>query len=352
MAAILMAWPVAAQSVPTYRLPVVAEVGGEMGRIEAITADTTGRIFILDSDPSRVIVADPTGRRTGILGRAGSGPGEMNGPVGMTWGPAGGLWVIDPANARVAIWPSGHGPPEHRPLPSAMQLAPWPGRFDRQGRLHHYEEPRAAGGEFDFQMAIFDGRTLRRLGVQTPPAAPAPESYFVTPTQRYGTLRARVPFSPRLIWRLNASGTFVWAWTAEGAIHRGTSILVPALPGISPAPVSAMERADALDALQRFVSLGGRIDQGRIPRLKPLMRDFWLDDEDRIWIVPELAGDRTGTVLELFSATGRHLARLELPRRIESSPRPEVRNGRLYAAHLTELGEPSVVVFALPATHR
>ena len=50
-----------------------------------------------------------------------------------------------------------------------------------------------------------------------------------------------------------------------------------------------------------------------MPRTKPVIRGVFGDDAGHVYVVPELAGVRAGTVLDVFRDTGEYLGRMDLP---------------------------------------
>ena len=52
--------------------------------------------------------------------------------------------------------------------------------------------------------------------------------------------------------------------------------------------VTRAEKTDAVEGLSRFVEMGGRIDEGRIPDHKPVLQTFVLDDRDRFLYSEEI----------------------------------------------------------------
>jgi 6-bladed beta-propeller len=315
-----------------------------LGRIEAIEVDQTGRIYLLESDAHCVRVFSTEGKEVMTMGRQGAGPGEFRHPVGMALGPDGRLWVIDPGNGRASIYDLTGQHVGDKRVEAGFELAPWPGRFDRAGRLYHYSaEPSL--GEFGYVMVQYD-TTMAPRDTIVPPTPPEPPAYFETQTERWGTVRAAVPFAPRLIWHLGPDGQIWWAWTARYAVYRGANSRQPVIAReVEPVPVTDEDRTAALDALDRFRRLGGRVDVSRIPRTKPLLEGFVVDDTDRVWTLLNRGGpDR---VLEVHDAHGVFLGRFHLPVAIRSTPQPVIRGNLVYGVVHDDLDVPYLVVLSV-----
>ncbi len=313
-----------------------------LGRVEAIEVDALGRLYVLESDEMRVRVFTTDGTLVRTLGRSGRGPGEFENPVGMTWAPDGALWIIDPANARASIYDTTGRHITDQRLTAGFELAPWPGRFDRHGNFYHYALDRR--DEFAYVMVKYDPQ-LHAIDTIVPPTPLEPPRVFESQTERWGTVRVRVPFTPRVIWRLDAEGRMWWAWTDRYAVYVGIESDHP-IAGRQRDPVSVtkMERDDALSGLSRFRQVGGRVDPSRIPNVKPPMRSFFLDDANRIWLMPELANGETGRVLEVYDEDGVQQMEIALPVRLSASPQPLFRHGYIYGIERDEFDVPYLVV--------
>lgn len=83
--------------------------GGHMGYVEDITADTSGNIYVVDSDNNRIQVFDADGNFTRQFGSYGTGDGEMAYPTSAAISPLNGnMYVIDPGptgtEARIEVF--------------------------------------------------------------------------------------------------------------------------------------------------------------------------------------------------------------------------------------------------------
>lgn len=337
----------------TVRAEVVARIGGAttgdvlFERIEALEVDDRGRVYVLDGLAHRLTAFGSSGAGRWTVGREGQGPGEFTAPVGLTWSPEGRLWVVDPENHRVtSVTPEGEIVGT-RPLSAGFSLSPWPGRFDQAGRFYSYVE--SPDGSYDYRMAVYDA-DLERVGVLSPPTPDRTEQFFEGTTARGSHMRARVPFTPSLVWRLDSRGQFISAWTAEPAFRgpSGTVRLDPA--GSSSGPrVSPRERRDAIDGLARFARRGGRIEEARIPDRKPVLSTFVLDPRDRVWALlsPE-DGSRDSRFEVLDPDRGRRVT-VVVPARVAAFPTPVVRGGWLVCVERDEFGIETVVLVDVTA---
>jgi hypothetical protein len=84
-------------------------IGNDTGRedhwfgfLNAIDADTSGRIYTVDSKSIRIRIFGPDGSLVKAFGREGQGPGEFSGPGGIVVAPDGTFIVSDVLNARLS----------------------------------------------------------------------------------------------------------------------------------------------------------------------------------------------------------------------------------------------------------
>jgi hypothetical protein len=97
--------------VPVCTLSVVDSIGVEMGdsayvfgSIEGLGHTPTGRIAVLDRVSADVRLYDGRGRMVRRIARRGSGPGELNNPLGMILYPDGRIGVVDPWSGGVLAY--------------------------------------------------------------------------------------------------------------------------------------------------------------------------------------------------------------------------------------------------------
>ncbi|MBW3570585.1 MAG: 6-bladed beta-propeller [Gemmatimonadetes bacterium] len=308
----------------------------------ALETDAAGTLYVLDAASQRVHVFDAQGRHLRAFGRAGGGPGEFKQPMGMAVAPDGALWVVDPGSMRYTVFDeSGAVVATHRR--DGMAVAPWPGRFDRQGRLWDVAEgaggpgtppalvrqPAAGGAAERFQLPAFTPArwSLKNGSVQT---------------------QAFVPFSPSLVWALTPEGR-VWSGISSEyrlALHEpgGDTLRVAELP-VPPVSVTGAERDAAARELKWFTDQGGSVDLGQIPGRKPAFTSIHVDDQGYLWIRPALPEGTPGSAFDVVDPQGRYLGRVSLPVAIHERMPVHVRGDRLYTVVLSEDDVPRLVRF-------
>lgn len=86
--------------------PPRASMAGEFSTVTGATIDAGGRIYITDHAQNVVQVLDQDGGTLGWIGRPGeqAAPGELSGPVGVSFDHLGRIGVIDGGNSRVVFY--------------------------------------------------------------------------------------------------------------------------------------------------------------------------------------------------------------------------------------------------------
>lgn len=316
------------------------------GEIRDIELGPAGELYVLDGQASEIRVFGPGGEHIRTFGRSGQGPGELTRPAGMALGPDGLLWVMNWGNARYTAFDPNVGEmvSERRRL-AAFTSIPWPGLFDREGRL------------LDMGLSLEGGQpVLLRLdtafvATDTLPMPQSDDRHRIA--FRRGEVMYRsmmVPFAPRPAWSPRPGGGIVVGEGAAYRLHRigfdsDTTMTIEVLR--EPVPVSRAERDSASAAFrERVQEMGGlKPDrEPRIPETKPAHGALFVDDEDRVWVrrTPDAGEDPAWDVID---ADGRFLGSVSVPVRL-AFVTPVLRDNRL--ALVTEPdGVPIVVVYDL-----
>ena len=321
------------------------------GRVEAVELGPDGAVFVLDGLAHELRAFSASGSHSWTVGREGEGPGEFLAPFGLTVDPNGALLVFDPENQRATTVTRMGEVLDTRHVPGGIALSPWPGRFDLYGNLYSYRPDPTEG--YAFEIVRFDERA-RPTARMLPPREGAAE-FFEGRTERGSHMRARVPFTPRLVWRIDSRGRFVWASTDAVRYWRrdadGGDVELLSLE-ISRPPVTSQDLTAALEGLRRFEQRGGSVERSRIPDRKPPLETFVLDERDRIWSFRASGARASQSLLDVFDTDGTHIALVVLPFRLASVPTPVVRGGRIVGVERDEFGVDEVVVATLPAMPR
>lgn len=334
---------------------VVVRLGGYEGpaaevfsRVEALEIDVAaGLLYVLDGGAHELRAFGLDGVHRWSFGAEGDGPGEFRYPVGLARRESGSIWVIDPEAQRATVVDAAGRLSATRTLPSGIALSPWPGRFDAAGRLYSYREADATA--YGIEMVRY-GEDLRPDIVLSPPPAPRDEEFYEGRDKRGSHLRARVPFTPRVVWRLDSAGRFVWGWTGDPRIFvsEGSRPRELASFDATAPPVTRADRETALESLARFEELGGRVDAARIPDRMPAFHTFVLGEDDGVWVVPTAQPEESATRILRLETSGSPGRAVDLPFRLAAVPIPVVRRNYLLGLARDDLGIEEVFLVRLP----
>ncbi|HEX6042830.1 hypothetical protein [Longimicrobium sp.] len=310
------------------------------GNPTALEVDAYGRLYVMDPQTKEVRVFGADGTHVRTLGRKGGGPGELEQPIGLTMGPQGALWVVDAGNARYTVWDTA-GTLRTTVPRRGGHVQPWPGRFDRQGRLWDLgigALPQGGAPEL-LRVDPVSGRT------ESMPL-PTFRSETFQLTQGNSRMSMSVPFTPSLSWALDADGR-VWSGVSDRyrlVLHEpGGDTLRVVERASAPVPVTGAEM-DSIPVLYKwFTDQGGKLDLSRVPDHKPLFETFHVDDQGWLWVRPSMPADAEQGGLDVFDPEGHYQGRLALPREVAGSMGLRIRGNYLYAIVQNEDGIPQIV---------
>ena len=278
-----------------------------------VAGDRFDRLFILDAAGKRLLGFDPEGRAIGAWGREGGGPGELNSPSGLGVGPADSLWVVDPGNRRVTVFPPD---PEGFPSDLALNdesaglggaLAVDPAGIVGMAVIFSFRP----GEEISYPPRRLvrlarDGAILDTVWTSPPPMFDRME---LTSGNQMVIMLSQRSFSPGLFWQRFGDGGFAVAEKADYEISLlrpdGTERLrirrAPEARLTTEADrrrVREAAREEAEESESSFIrqSVDERIEKmtfaDRVPRITGLA----VDGADRLWV---------GVATELPGETGR-----------------------------------------------
>jgi sugar lactone lactonase YvrE len=294
------------------RIGIDDGVGPDLfGQITDIAVDDYGRIYILEGQAQEIRVFNADGTYLRTIGRQGGGPGEFQRAGALRWDPEGRLWVVDPGNARYSVFDTTGTYLTMARRTSGMQMLPWPGAIDADGNLTDVAMGQAATSASSLTLALvtyhFDGQDLTPMDTIRLPEYQA--EYLEHRTENSFT-RAGIPFAPYLAWRYDPSGFLLSGITDRYRFVRhalaGDTTQIIDLP-YQPLPVSAEERAEAIERLEWFTNQGGKFDASRIPRTKPAFHNFFTDPDGYLWVMPTTTAAEKGHRFDIFDPDGRYL---------------------------------------------
>lgn len=327
--------------------------GMPFGRIADLEIGDDGSVFVLDGLNRTIRVFDQEGGEVRAFGRRGRGPGELEQPAELLWGPGGNLWVLDIGNGRLTA-------------------------FSPAGDLLATYTPSDMPTFFPLAVGFAGQDILRWVGVTSPdPARPAAawvetkvENEQVMPIRQSDlpfvewpllfkhstseiSLVLPVPFSGEPLFAFGPAGQLWYAYSAEPQVHRwATSGDFDLTVGrdLRPTMVGAADREEALaraelDEVRSNLGQAGIAEiSGLIPEARPFYAGLFLDDAGALWVM-HANGDASaerGRTIDVYDTAGTWIATVRST--VAASPTPRVRNGLLAGVARDELGVESVVV--------
>ncbi len=339
------AWSVEIQ----FRIGSLEGSGADLfGRISALEVDESGRIYVLESQAHELRVFDASGRHVRTVGREGSGPGEFRSPAGMAWSPEGNLWIVDPENIRISVFDTtGVFLTSYRTR-GGYTTSPWQGGFDPSGFFHHSGYDLVGDQEIRNWLVRFDS-LLNPIDTIVIPRVDVHENFFEVRTGG-SVYRAGIPYSPMIRWRFSPAGQLWFTNTADYTIYQrtmsGDTVKIVSCE-FERQPVTEADVDGVMAGLENFVRRGGRVDRSRIPRLRPSLVNFWVDDLGNLWVLP-MRGDVSGGYrADVFDSDGLFLGAVRLPMWLVNHPPSIIRGDRIYSVIPGEFDVPYVVVAAI-----
>ncbi len=314
------------------------------GSIGSMEVDENGNIYVYERQALELRVFGPNGEHVRTVGREGGGPGEFKQVIGMDWAADGTLWIVDPGNNRISVFDTaGTYVTSHRTIGNYI-ISPWPGGFDTTGAFYNYGIDTEADAEEQLVMVRYDDNMEPADTFQVP-RYDAGDAYFDLRTKN-SFWRMSIPFMPGMQWQLSRTGDIWFGVTGDYRLFK-TNLTGDTLRVVSreyqPVAVTEADIEQSLERFDDFLREGGKVDRSRIPGVKPAFRTLFLDDANRLWVMPMTSNDNEGRLLDVFDSEGRYLGRVELPFVMERYPTPLFRNGRIYAVTRDDLDVPYVV---------
>lgn len=313
------------------------------------TIDPMGRVWVADAQQHQLQIFEANGRHVRSIGQRGGGPREFGGIAGMAWAPDGRLWVLDDGNSRFAVYDTTGTLVATHPRNSMMTTAPWPGRFDAQGRLYDVTGTIEVDGSLRTSIVRSDTAGQPRDTFHLPEFKA--EQFQITrgDERNRRVTQITVPFTGRQIWALDPDGSVWVANTSQYRIDQhafdgggSRTMLERENPRV---PVSREDRDRIVESFAEFTRQGGKIDVSRIPRVHPPLAGFLFDDSGRLWVIP-MAGRGEARVLDVFEPDGRYLGRVVLPGPYRSTPKA-IRENRMAVVVRDDDDVPSLTVMRI-----
>jgi hypothetical protein len=277
-------------------------------------------MYVLDMMSQDVRVFRADGGFSHRFGAMGSGPGEFRDASGMTFGQGDTLWVLDAFGARYSAFDrqgtfirtvprrilrggdaSGHFLPDGRYLDWGVQWSDGSQNSSQQRLTLH---PIALGPGFEGQDTL------------------APIEYDQPLAMIGGELAPAVYFSPRVATTVDGAGRLWFAHTESYRLYRrtlqGDTTLVVTVAA-EPVPVGDAGREYVRQRTARMPALTADYLKA-LPESRPIVHRIFSDGSGHIFVLVDVAGHVSGSVLDVFLEEGQYLGRLLLPEPVALLP--------------------------------
>ena len=352
-----------AESVDPVQLELVARfdtdatpAAAPWGSIIDVELRADGSVFVVDGLSRTLSAFDSSGVPLAHFGGRGRGPGELEGPAGLTWDPDGHLWVVDLGTGRLsAFGPNGELVTTVQAT-GATPFTPLAIRFTTPSSLRVVALD-FSGGSPEQPMAVLVDLAVAENTVEPVGLAPMPfvrwPDLFDFRTDDIALLMV-VPFSPEPLFGIDPSGHLWYGDGASGRVDRwvvADSFDVASVQDASPLPVTSTDIQATLEGnpdIEELEVTGGASAVAelmeRIPENHPRIEGFFFGDDESIWVMrsaAEAEGDERA--IDVFDGSGQLMGIARAP--LAATPRPRMRDGWLVGVMRDELGVESVALF-------
>ena len=194
-----------------------------------------------------------------------------------------------------------------------------------------------------------DAKKYRRLFARPyTEIPPGPKTPTWSITTANGSIATSPPFTPSMIWTLDAAGRLWFGANDQYRIHvrapGGDTLRIIERAATAP-PVTDADRAGVEKDYAWFTKQGGRVDPSAIPSSKPHFAGLLVTPSGELWVRPTRERDAPGSRFDVFDADGRYLGALETPLRVATGAAPVFVGDRVYAVVRDELDVAYLVRF-------
>ena len=307
-----------------------------------------GSLWALDFKDQNIRRYTVRGKFVDVVGRKGSGPGEMSNANGLVVAPNGMVWMNDARNARINIYrPDGKFERQVLRSPGGSMYR-WGAWFDR------------SNGDL-YEMTISSPPRWRRITSKGDTAGfePYTSCYdgqasaggYKAETKGQGNMMGMYPFTMGGGVAAVGNGT---NWCAAPRATRvalmrsgtkdtiaQTAFEVPLL-AVSPA-----ERDNAVADIEKSLSryATNDFDKARVPRTKPGIAGLHVDNDGRLWVQHAQTFGTRSTTFDVHDAKGKHLGRLTINARTLSHMPMQAQGDQLWLTVLDDDDVTSVVQY-------
>lgn len=283
--------------------------------VKSIAVDSLGRLFIYDRSTQDIRLFGADGQLVRVIGRKGSGPGELRDAEGIAFTRDGKLWARDAANGRFTIFDGEGAFEKHWPMYYCTSQGAWDPRPDGEGRLLDQDCVVRNGRASGYAMLAYhtDLSRVDTLG-EMPECgsdALAESGTWITRTPT-STSYQSIPYRAAAHSALGPRGE-VWCVPNSSRyelllLRRGAADTIRVALERPALPVTAAERDSVIAQIEEKGPTG--LDFSRIPTVKPAIDRLTIDDQGRLWV--RRMNARGAIEFDVLDPDGRFVATAEL----------------------------------------
>jgi sugar lactone lactonase YvrE len=311
-------------------------IGNDTGRedhwfgfLNAIDADSSGRIYTVDPKSVRIRIFGPDGSLVKAFGRKGQGPGEFSGPGGIVVAPDGTFIVSDVLNGRLSHF-SREGVHLKDTLFGTHRLAGL--AVDRRSDIFAIRTQMPSGGSQPWELAKFDPdlklvRTIHSIAIPFK-----------------GRVFNIVP--ERIFFGLTHEDRLAWMVSRDYTVQVEDTSGKPVMKILRERePRKITDKDKALIIARTFSGAAPPELEAEFPETFPAASALMTDEKGRIYVRTYETDGKGGAAVDVFDPEGFYVARFFVP---EGEETATVRNDKLYVyVKESAAGNPLVKRYAL-----
>lgn len=329
-----------------------SELGEPFSALRDFVVLNDGALWALDFKDQDIRRYDARGKALSKVGRKGAGPGEMYNANGMAVHPDNTVWVNDPNNGRRTIFNADGKFVRQVLIPASGYGYQWSAGFVANGA--QLAELRMAPGIPTWDRFDMQGKPVGAFPqVECPNGSRAVAPYTAEGGPNNGRTIGSYPFTTGGGVRIEPSGNM---WCAGphsrrvALIRAGSSdTLALTTLDIQPVPVERAERDSAIARIEKRIAPYAHrtFDAANVPNERPGIASLYVDADGRLIVLHGASGRAKQSIVDLFDAKGKHVARVLVPERVDMNLPMRARGDMLWVAALDDDDVPSVVCFRL-----
>lgn len=332
-----------------------SESGEPFGNVRDILALPNGDVWVLDFKDQQIRRYDRQGKSLGVIGRKGSGPGEMRNANGMVLHGDGTVWVNDPSNGRFTVFRADGRYRAQHAVPITGYGYRWEAWYDATTTSVIDLDFSKRGAMPGRRRISASGRASDRF--ELPPCRLRLDLMYRA-TLPNESLQGLYPFSSGGgtggdrqggVWCAPVDGDgAVRVRMSSGDTVARTSLRVPEVP------ITSAERDAEIARVKKSVASYARndFDPAKVPTRRPPIAALWVDDDGRVWLEHGRADGATTSTFDVFSATGVHLGRVLIPSRRSTYLPVRAKGDRVWVPLLDADDVPAIAHFRVALATR